>query len=181
MREIKLQSRYANSLYILAKEDNILDKVLRDILSIKDLCIKSHEFQVILRNPVIKPNLKKQIINSLFKDTCEELTIKFLLLIIEKRRDIYLLGICEEFINIYNKEHNIKKARLVVAEDISPSLQEEIRNRLQNSLQANIDLETEVDDRILGGFSLTVDDKQYDASFRKKLLDLRNELLQTQK
>lgn len=86
MREIKLQSRYANSLYILAKEDNILDKVLRDILSIKDLCIKSHEFQVILRNPVIKPNLKKQIINSLFKDTCEELTIKFLLLIIEKEK-----------------------------------------------------------------------------------------------
>lgn len=68
-----------------------------------------------------------------------------------------------------------------MAEDISPSLQEEIKNRLQDSLQANIDLETEVDDRILGGFSLTVDDKQYDASFRKKLLDLRNELLQTQK
>ena len=67
---------------------------------------------------------------------------------------------------------------MVVAENITSSLQEEIRNRLQNSLQANIDLETEVDDRILGGFSLTVDDKQYDASFRKKLSDLRNELLQ---
>ncbi len=178
MREIKLQSRYANSLYILAKESNILDKVLRDILSIKDLCVKDHEFQVILRNPVIKPNLKKQIILSLFKETCEELTIKFLLLVVEKRRDIFLLGICEEFLEIYNKEHNIKKARLVVAEQITSSLQEEIKEKLQNSLQANIDLETEVDDRILGGFSLTIDDKQYDASFRKKLSDLRNKLLQ---
>ena len=65
-----------------------------------------------------------------------------------------------------------------MAEDITPSLQEEIKNRLQNSLQANIDLETEIDDRILGGFSLTIDDKQYDASFRKKLSDLRNKLLQ---
>ncbi len=178
MREIKLQSRYANSLYILAKESNSLDKVLRDILSIKDLCVKDHEFQVILRNPVIKPNLKKQIILSLFKETCEELTIKFLLLVVEKRRDIFLLGICEEFLEIYNKEHNIKKARLVVAEQITSSLQEEIKEKLQNSLQANIDLETEVDDRILGGFSLTIDDKQYDASFRKKLSDLRNKLLQ---
>lgn len=178
MREIKLQSRYANSLYILAKESNSLDKVLRDILSIKDLCVKDHEFQVILRNPVIKPNLKKQIILSLFKETCEELTIKFLLLVVEKRRDIFLLGICEEFLEIYNKEHNIKKARLVVAEQITSSLQEEIKEKLQNSLQANIDLETEIDDRILGGFSLTIDDKQYDASFRKKLSDLRNKLLQ---
>ncbi len=178
MKEAKLQGRYANSLYILAKENNILDKVLRDIISIKDLCIKDHEFQVVLRNPVIKPNLKKQIVLSLFKDSCEELTIKFLSLVIEKRRDIHLLGICEEFLETYNRENNIKKALLVVAEELSPSLQEEIKNRLQSIFQSDIDLETKTDENILGGFSLTVDGKQYDASFRKKLSDLRKELLQ---
>ncbi len=177
MKEAKLQSRYAQSLYILAKEGNLVEQVYRDVLSIRDICLNNREFQLLLKNPVVKPSLKKRIIISVFSTNCQSLTVKFLDFIVEKRRDIYLLGICDEFLKIYYSEHNIKKAFLVVSEEISLAMEQKIKEVLQQEFKANIDLETKVDEDILGGFSLRIEGKLYDASYKKKLEDLKKELV----
>ncbi|MBR1770254.1 MAG: ATP synthase F1 subunit delta [Bacteroidales bacterium] len=176
MKELRLQGRYAESLYILAEEKNILDKVREDILNIESACKENHEFQVILNNPVIKPAIKKNIINAVFS-SCEELTLRFLTFIIEKRRELFLLGICEEFLNIYNLKHNIKVAELTVSDDISLAVTDEIKERLASIFASEIDLRVCKDETLVGGFTLTIDGKQYDASFKRKLADLKKEFL----
>lgn len=177
MKEAKLQSRYAQSLYTLAEEKNLVEQVYKDILSIRNICLNDREFQLLLKNPVVKPSLKKQIITSVCSADCQQLTIKFLDFIVEKRRDIYLLGICDEFLEIYYREHNIKKASLIVSKEISLATEQRIKEVLQQEFDSTIDLETKVDENILGGFSLCIDGKLYDASYRKKLEDLKKELL----
>lgn len=177
MKEAKLQSRYAQSLYTLAKERNLVEQVYKDVLSIKDICLNNREFQLLLKNPVVKPSLKKRIMTSVFSVDCQTLTIKFLDFIVEKRRDVYLLGICDEFLEIYYKEHNIKKASLIVSKEISLATKQKIKEVLQKEFDSDIDLETKVDENILGGFSLCIEGKLYDASYRKKLEDLKKELV----
>ncbi|MDO5760620.1 MAG: ATP synthase F1 subunit delta [Bacteroidota bacterium] len=177
MKEAKLQGRYAQSLYILAKEENITEQVYKDILSIKKVCLEEREFQLLLKNAVVKPSMKKQILNAVFSHNSQTLTMKFLNFIVDKRRDIYLLGICEEFVEIYNKEHNIKKASLIVSKDISLETTQRMKEILSKDFNSDIDLETQTDESILGGFSLCIDGKLYDASYKKKLADLRKELL----
>ncbi len=177
MKESVLQSRYAQSLYSLAQEENMVEEVRADILLIKEICSNNSEFKLLLKNPVVKPGIKKRIINSVFGDTCQVLTSKFLEFIVKKRRDIYLLGICESFLEIYNKEHNIKVASLVVSQKISPQIERKIKDILSYEFESQIELKTNVDKEILGGFSLYTDSKLYDASFRKKLSDLKKDLL----
>ncbi|MCF0210729.1 MAG: ATP synthase F1 subunit delta [Bacteroidales bacterium] len=176
MNELKLQTRYAQSLFDLAKETNVLEDVYKDILAIKDVCLENRELQVILRNPIIKPLQKKQLILSLFENSCKDITIKFLSLIISKRRDIYLLGICNSFIEIYRKDKNIKTAEIIVGSAISEELSKEIESQLEEIFHTDVYLTTKVNPKIIGGFCLTIDGKQYDASFLKKLSVIRKEL-----
>lgn len=177
MSEIRLQIRYAESLYILSKEKNILDSVYRDVCTIRDVCKDNREFEIVLKDPIIKPSLKKKIVVALFETVCQELTVKFLTLIINKRRELHLMGICEQFVCLYNKEHNIRQAHLVVSRQISPDSLEKVKKNLEEIVGGEIDLKVSTDPQIIGGFCLTADNKQYDASFKKKLTLLEKELI----
>ncbi|MBQ9312881.1 MAG: ATP synthase F1 subunit delta [Bacteroidales bacterium] len=177
MNELKLQKRYAQSLFDLAKQMDCLEKVHDDVLLITDACLENRQLQVILKNPTIKPLLKRQIIVALFGECCQELSVKFLSLIITKRREIHLLSICDCFLEIYRKEHNIKTVELVLAQSIDEEFNQQIKKHLQTVLQSDIYLVTKINPKILGGFCLTIEGKQYDASFLKKLSILKKEFL----
>ena len=62
MNSFKLQTRYAQSLFILAKENELVDRVYEDMLLIKKVCEETPQLKAILKNPVIKPSKKKNII-----------------------------------------------------------------------------------------------------------------------
>ena len=173
MDEFKLQTRYAQSLFDLAKEDNKTKEVFDDMSMIKKVCQENHEFQVILKNPIIKPLDKKSILEKLFKDRCQELTISFLSLIVKKRRDIYLLGICERYLEIYKKANNIKTTELITAQTLSQDIISQIKEQLKKELNSDIDLQIRVNPKLIGGFCLTLEGKQYDASFLNKLIKLK--------
>ena len=45
---------------------------------------------------------------------------------------------------------------------------------MKNYTTSNIDLETEIDESLIGGFILRWKDKQYDASIRREIENMRN-------
>jgi len=178
MDEKKLQKRYAQSLFDLAKEENIIPTIYKDITYIHSVCKENRELEIILKNPTIMPLKKRQILLTLFENSCNSLTTKFLSLVASKRREIYLKGICEEFIDIFNKYNNIKVATIVVANDIEQSIKNSIKNTLERELHCTIQLNIHKDTNLIGGFVINVDSKQYDASFLKKLNDLKRNITQ---
>ena len=51
----------------------------------------------------------------------------------------------------------------------------DIRKEIEEKLSSKIDLQLFVNPKLLGGFSLTVDGKQFDASFSKQITKLKKE------
>ena len=45
---------------------------------------------------------------------------------------------------------------------------------MKNFTQSDIDLKAEIDQSLIGGFVLNWDDKQYDASIRREIDNMRN-------
>lgn len=176
MEESKLQSRYAQSLYDLAVEGNKVERIFADMTLINEVCKQNHLFEVVLKDPIIKPLKKKDILMSLFEDRCDELTIKFLYLIVSKRRDIYLRGISEAFIIIYRQQHGIKLATLTTAGEIDKKDLDSIRQKLETELNCKIEMRVKKDDSLIGGFCVDVDGRRYDASFVRKLEDIRKNI-----
>lgn len=177
MDEKRLQKRYAQSLFDLAKDNSIIDTISDDIVFIYNTCKENREFEIVLRNPTVKPFKKREILLALFKERCNELTVKFLSLIALKRRDIFLRGICEEYLNIVNDYLNIKVATITVAQDMSENTKMLIKHKIQEECNCTVQLVIKKNTSLIGGFIIEMNGQQYDASFLQKINNLRRKII----
>jgi F-type H+-transporting ATPase subunit delta len=175
MNSFKLQTRYAQSLFDLAQENGVIDKVYEDMLLIKKVCEESPQLKAILKNPVIKPSKKKNIIHDIFADKIEQISVLFIELLVSKRRDVFLFEIADRYTELYKEFNHIKTVRFTTAQILDEVIVSEIRREIEEKLSSKIDLQLFVNPKLLGGFSLTVEGKQYDASFSKQITKLKKE------
>lgn len=175
MNSFKLQTRYAQSLFDLAQENGVIDKVYEDMLLIKKVCEESPQLKAILKNPVIKPSKKKNIIHDIFADKIEQISVLFIELLVSKRRDVFLFEIADRYTELYKEFNHIKTVRFTTAQILDEVIVSEIRREIEEKLSSKIDLQLFVNPKLLGGFSLIVEGKQYDASFSKQITKLKKE------
>lgn len=165
MRNPRLASRYAKSLLDLAIERNELEPVFADMQWLKAVCKSNKDFVSLLRSPIIKADVKKKILQEVTKGNVSELTHAFNNLLTTKGRESNLPEIIDAFITAYKVKKNIRTVKLTTAAPIS----DEVKNAIIAQLKKepgyeNIELETTVDDSLIGGFVLQAGDKLVDAS-----------------
>jgi F-type H+-transporting ATPase subunit delta len=172
----KLAGRYAKSLIDLSIEQNKLDRVLEDVKVLHEVS-DNRDFKLMLRSPVLKADKKRQVVNHLFKDQFDPLTIAFLDIMFRKGREAHLVEIAGEFIDQYKKIKRISSVRLVSAAPLSKDTFDQILKILQESpiVEDTVDLQATVNEELIGGFTIELDDKLYDDSVAFKLAELRKE------
>jgi F-type H+-transporting ATPase subunit delta len=178
MKNPKLSSRYAKALFDFAGEKNQIEEVFGDLQLFANTLKENRELQMLLRNPVVPPNQKHQIFESVFNGTLHEITYQFLDLLLKKRREPDLDTICEGFFELYKQAHNIKSARIVTAQPLSDELKSKIVSLLTEQTHATIELKESVDPLIIGGFVIQMDDFFLDSSILSKINKLRQEFSQ---
>jgi F-type H+-transporting ATPase subunit delta len=172
-----IRVRYAKAFYALAKEKKMLETLKADIEKVFNICSQSTEFVQMMESPVISVSKKNELITTIFKTEVNPLTLNFLLLILQNNREEYIPGICHNFLDLNRKDQNIKSARLITAFEIDQKTINKIKSLLENELKATVELNSVVDQDIIGGLILRIDDKQYDASVATQLKKIKQELL----
>ncbi len=168
-----ISQRYAKALFELALEMKILDRVNQDMLLVKSVTVENPEFKRLLISPIIPPGKKSQIIKGIFEKHLEKLSFRFLQLVVKKEREAYLRNIAESFISMYKKFNNILPVKLTTAQPIDDEIRREMLILLKDATHKKIELEEKVEENLIGGFVLNLEDSQYDASLRKKISRLR--------
>ena len=178
MSEIKVAARYAKSLIDLALEQNALEEIRVDMeLFVNTLRINT-ELQAVVKNPIIPLNKKNAIINAVFGGKIHKVTSSFLKIVIDKGRAEIIYGTAKEFLNQYNQYKNIVTAKVTSATPLTENAKTEIINKVKAITGGEVLLQTEVDDSLIGGFILTVGDKQFDTSLASGLAKLKKEFSQ---
>ena len=178
MNESQISVRYAKALFNSAFEKNILDKVYEDMTLLAETC-KQEEFQYLLLLPTLKPSEKVELIEQLFKSKVSETSMALIHLVIENKRDSYLSGIARNFNDLYRKAMKINSASLLTAEPVDEQALLRIKELLGKKYDSKVELSTRVNQDLIGGFVLTIEDMQYDASVSTSLRKFRKQLLQT--
>ncbi len=178
MSESRIASRYAKSLIELAQEQGKLDRVKEDVDAFLE-ALESRDFALLLKSPIVHADKKWQILKTLFEGKFDELTMAFLRILLRKGREPYLAHIAQEFIHQYKRLKHISTVKLITAVPLSPQTVESVRKVLEESrvTDEHVEILTEVDPDIIGGFVLEFDDKLYDASVKHKLELLKKEFL----
>ena len=179
MNTNRVTVRYAKALYSFASEENKSEAVRQDMHVISEL-VKIPEFKSMLENPVIFPSKKTAAFNEILKNKADSITFKFFELLTKNKREIYLSAIARNYIELYRKKNGIKSAKLVTTYTADQQLLSEVSTILSNQFRSKIELNSDTNKNITGGFVLTVDGLQYDASVATKLKEIKREMLKAE-
>ncbi len=174
MRNPRLADRYAKSLIDLALEQNMLEEVYNDAQRVLAVCKASREFAVMLKSPVIKGDKKAQIINILSEGKISELMRLFMNLLVRKGRESFLQEILVVFCEKYDFHNGISRINLSTAVPVTDEIKKLITEKLLKETKlTNIELVTDVDESLVGGFVLEYNNFLLDRSVRRFLKEVK--------
>ena len=176
MSVARIASRYAKSLIDLAVEKDKLDRVMQDVESFSELTAV-RDFYLLLKSPIVKGDKKWSIISGILQGKFDELTMAFLKILVNKGRESLLPEIGKEFINQYRKIKHISIVKVTTATKLTDAQLKEIKDKLVASSVTDdkVELITEVDPELIGGFVVEFDDRLYDASIKHQLRKLKKD------
>lgn len=176
MRDIKVASRYAKSLLLIAIEENSLEELHNDMQLVNDVCSNNNDLVLLLKSPTIKSDKKKAILDTLFTNQISKIAASFISIIITKKREGLLGDIAAAFVDTYKLHKNIKTAQVTSAIALTKEQKEKVIALLSSTNNSSaVDLNEVVDPTIIGGMILRVGDKQIDESIKRKLMNLEME------
>lgn len=177
MNQSKISVRYAKALFELALEKNKLDEIYKDITLLSQVLKENATFGLYLKSPVVKPSQKLQSVRAAFQGNINEMSLNFISLLIQNKRENHLEDIVRRFFDVYREFKGIKSATVTTAVTLDNSLKKRFQDLLSSAYKSGIELQEHIEPSIIGGFILKVEDQQYDASVATGLKKMKTALL----
>jgi F-type H+-transporting ATPase subunit delta len=166
---------YGDSLFDVARERDKLDAVREQLGEFADALDEHRDLQVFFFSPYFSSAEKRDGIAKAVSGADDEL-VNFLELLAEKHRMPAIFRIRERYEHRWAEENRRLEVRLTSATELDPQVVERVGAEIERQTDRTIDLESEVDEGILGGLVLRVGNMVLDASLRSKLEKLRKEV-----
>lgn len=170
----KAAKRYANAFLETAIEMDLLDEAKEDILLIREIFNTSPDLRLFLKSPIIKKDKKKAALDSIFGDKVQDLTLNLLAVLSNKNREILLEDITSNFIDLYNLHHGIIEISVYSATELTKSQTDEIHKKLEEFTGKKVNLSLTVDEDLLGGLKVRIEDTVIDGTVKHKLSQLKD-------
>ncbi|MDP1620703.1 MAG: ATP synthase F1 subunit delta [Bacteroidales bacterium] len=168
--------RYAKALFELALEKNAAEEVYQDSLMISRACENSRELRLLLKSPVINSGKKLTILRELFEKNIHQITLTYMMIMVRKNRESFIDAIAVQFVDLYNVYRNILTVHFSSPVLPDEETRKQVLSLMEKYTAADIDLQAEIDESLVGGFVLKWSDKQYDASIRREIENIRNSI-----
>ena len=175
MKSTKSAIRYAKALLELSIENSNLDEVSSDMRRIVESSNETNDFKVFLSSPVIKSDKKIKVLKVLFVGF-EKLTSSFIDLITKNKREYLLVEIAEAYLYLLKKHQQIVPVSITSARKLEKETLNQILDKMKSHVEGDFEVTEEVDESLIGGFIVRMDDKKIDASVLTQLNRMKQEL-----
>jgi len=176
----QLATKYAKAIYELAAESNILEQVETQLRMVESTIDQYSDLSTLIYHPRVLGQVKKETINKIFGQDVADVVLKFLMLLVDKRRESLLPAIIREYVKLANEARNIVEAQVTVAMPLDSEQQTALINKLGLVTGKTIVLKTQIDKAIIGGVIVQIGDKLIDGSIARQLQMLKKTLLNTE-
>lgn len=180
MAEISITRRYAQALFHTALREGVTETIETDLETVDALLRSTPTLLRIMRAPTIARARKKDLLEKVFADKISGLTLRFLFLIVDKRRETILPDINREFRALSYTHRNIQFVTARVARPLTAEEREDLDRTLEARTGKTIEIQEEVDPSLIGGVVLRIGDTIIDGSVAGQLRRLRQRLIGSQ-
>lgn len=176
-RDLRAARRYATALFATAQRQNKLAEVTRDLQIVVDLMAQTPAFDEMWHSKVVPTGKKRNLIGLLVGTSVDALTLSFLRLLVDKRREDILSLVRMEVQQLSDTSQKLVRAEATFA--LTPSEDEKLKlvKSLETRTGEHVDLTVNVDPSIIGGVIVRMHDTIIDGSVRGTLEQLREQLL----
>ena len=172
---------YARSLLELANERNQADEIGQEMAGIRDILAEQPSFAAFLADPGIGGTERTATLDKVFKGRVSPLVSNFLGVVNTHGRMRMLGPIAQAFVDLLDEQRGNVEVDVTVAQRLSPDQLEQVRQRVSQALGKNAVVHQYVDENIIGGLVLRVEDRLIDASVKYQLEAMRERLLAARK
>ena len=176
MSEITIARRYAQALNEQAAQAGVLDQVDVDIQLISDALADSRELRDFFGSPIVSREKKAVVVKELFSGRLQQITLTFMSLLVEKRREDVFPAVVTSYRELRDAELGITAVTVRTAYELSDEDREALVRALKSLTGKEVRLQARVDTSILGGVVIRVGDTVYDGSISNHLATLRERL-----
>lgn len=175
-----LDRRYALALYEVAEVNGKVEEFLKDLREICDLIDNNKEFYEVIKHPQIGTKQKKKIFINIFKGHIDEELLSFLLILIEKDRILFLKEKLSEMEKIDLERKNTLKGIVKTTVPLKESELSSLISKLEAKYNKKIILEQIIDQSILGGIYVRINNEVIDGTLKLRLEKLRQLMISTE-
>ncbi|HBX66949.1 MAG: F0F1 ATP synthase subunit delta [Balneola sp.] len=175
----KAARRYATALLELAKEQDVVESTLEDILFVKTTLEDSRDLVLFLKSPIIKPDKKVSALEEIFKSEISELVHRFITLIARKNRQNVLDEIVTAFVEVYNEYAGIISAEVFVATKLDDKQIAAVTEKLEEVTGKKVNVTIKVQEDLKGGMAIKIADTVIDGTVKHQLEQLEDVFLNT--
>ena len=168
---------YARSLLELGNEQNQTDALGREMAELREILAANPSFGAFLSDPGIGEGERVAAIERIFRGRVSPLLWNFLGVLNAHGRIGQLGQVAEAYDALLEEQRGIIEVDVTVAQRLDAAQLEQVRQRVSQALGKTAVVHQYVDEAIIGGMILRVEDKLIDTSVRYQLQAMRQRLL----
>ena len=168
--------KYAQALFVAAKEKGLIDKAYEQFNDLKAFIASDSSLLDFLNAPQVLEEHKEAMVRNVFRERIERLFVEFLIVLVEKHRIAFLPEVIDEFTRLVEAEKGIGRATVITATPLNEREKADLVAKLTAKTALKIELEEKIDPDILGGIIVILHNEIIDGSVRRGL-DLLEEQL----
>jgi F-type H+-transporting ATPase subunit delta len=169
---------YAETLLALADRTDDAEAWLEHLDEVCALQRDVPEFGAFLETPRVSLADKRDVIRTAFADRYPESLVRFLLIVVEKRRQALLREIARAAGELLDERSGRVRAAVTLTVEPDAELKEEIESALGRVLGREVRADFSRDPKLVGGMIVRVKDRVLDGSLRRRLQLMRRTLIE---
>ena len=166
-------NNYAEALFMLAREENLIDEFYKDLKFVKDVFKDSPEYLQFLSTPSISKSERTAALAQAFEGKINEHILSFLQLLCEHGKAEQFFDCVSEYERLREWAKNTVVATVKTAVELSDAQKHRLIKSLEKRTKKSVTLNCIVDSTLLGGIQVEIDGELLDGSVKNNLRRVR--------
>jgi F-type H+-transporting ATPase subunit delta len=167
---------YARSLLELANERNEAEAINADLQALREAIESDRSFQEFLSNPSVSVSDRARVIKQTLEGRTSQLLRNFVGVLAANGRLGLLAEAAAAYDELLGEQLGKIEVDVIVAQRLTGDQLEQVRQKVSQALKKDAVVHQYVDESIIGGLILRVQDKLIDASVKHQLDAMRDKL-----